>query len=321
MNCTKTSTVSYSSNISNILDEILSLRVAFLISFLTGLGNVGGWATSRTDTPSTIMESLNWDFGPQSNISTETLSFDEDSASAVPSLRENSRGEEEEYEKIFAKFQCNSCLGVFNSSNGLRNHLLRKHVFDVGKVKKQGEKRQPSTVVRRKNTKNLDFQFTQCATVENMNNSAATEDLNSNCLVIPSYQVAVIVKKTKDDAKFVEVSNSKKTSAQIVAEVVNRQDEVPMSPVLHSSEETETETFRCSYCPKTFRYKRYVKKHERLQHELPDERNGEISSLIYSLKNKETYKLKCPRCVKRFCSARLLKQHLAFHNRAEKIQT
>lgn len=79
------------------------------------------------------------------------------------------------------------------------------------------------------------------------------------------------------------------------------------------------EPFRCTYCQKSFQYKRYVKKHERLQHEIPVERRGESSSLVYSLKNKETYKLKCPFCVKRFTSPRLLKQHLAFHARANKL--
>jgi len=73
------------------------------------------------------------------------------------------------------------------------------------------------------------------------------------------------------------------------------------------------------YCPKTFFYRRYVRKHERLQHELPAELQGEPSALVFHLKNADIYKIRCPLCVKRFCSQRLLKQHLAFHNRAEKM--
>ncbi|VDO78918.1 unnamed protein product [Soboliphyme baturini] len=80
--------------------------------------------------------------------------------------------------------------------------------------------------------------------------------------------------------------------------------------------------FRCNACSKTFLLKKYLRRHERMQHQ-----NGKVNCVARRAADDARLKsptatapyLDCPLCPKSFVSMKLLKQHVSFHARADSL--
>lgn len=217
-------------------------------------------------------------------------------------------------------FVCCNCNNVFRTDRGMRSHFIKAHaaVEEANRV---------SIMLEESNHNFYETQWNLAynTTVDHLSGKFPIKryDVNSPAEAFHAHQLMPENGKDSPKQHFIPkpILPAPTFCENVIVERFNASIAMPdcYESKSKSLRNTLPQICKCRYCPKTFFYKRYMRKHERLQHEMPAELQGESSALVFHLKNTEIYKIRCPLCVKRFSSQRLLKQHLAFHNRAEKM--